>query len=253
MSTAEAIELSIVVPVYNGQDTIETVVGEWSKVFDSLGTPYEFRVYDDGSKDRTGALLDELTKKYPRLIVTHKSNEGHGPTILRGYRESTGDWVFQMDSDDELGPEAFPDLWAHRAQFDFLIATRKARHSPLARRILTKGSRVVTRILFGAGVKDVNSPYRLMSRQFLRSELPLIPPDTFAPNVILSGLAARNRWRIYNTEQEHKGARTVSGSLVRWKMWKTAARVLMQTLRIAFRTKTNETPRELNVTRHVYR
>jgi dolichol-phosphate mannosyltransferase len=253
MSIPKSVELSIVVPVYNGQDTIEKVVREWSAVFGALGTNYEFRIYDDGSKDQTGAMLDKLAVEFPRLVVTHKPNEGHGPTILRGYRESIGNWVFQMDSDDELGPDAFPDLWSRRADHDFLIATRKARSSPLARRILTKGSRLVTKLLFGSGIRDVNSPYRLMSREFLEHELPVIPADTFAPNVILSGLAARNHWRIYNGEQEHKGARTVSASLVRWKMWKTAARVLIQTLGVAFRKRKNVAGHSLNATPHVYR
>ena len=253
MSIPQAVELSIVVPVYNGQDTIEKVVREWSAVFGSLGMSYEFRIYDDGSKDQTGAMLDKLAAEFPRLVVTHKPNEGHGPTILRGYRESIGDWVFQMDSDDELGPEAFPDLWSSRADHDFLIATRKARSSPLARRILTKGSRLVTKLLFGGGVNDVNSPYRLMSREFLHHELLGIPADTFAPNVILSGLAARDRWRIYNGEQQHKGARTVSASLVRWKMWKTAARVLVQTLGAALRKRKTIADHRLDATPHGYR
>ena len=59
------------------------------------------------------------------LIVHDKLNSGHGPTILQAYREnSDADWIFQTDSDDEIGPEQFEDLWRSRDNYDFLIGRR---------------------------------------------------------------------------------------------------------------------------------
>lgn len=228
--------LTLVMPVYNGQDTIQRVVKAWSAELERLRIDYEFRVYDDGSKDQTPAMLDQLAQEHPRLIVTHQANSGHGPTILRGYHQALGTWVFQTDSDDELKPDGFQALWEKRDSFDFLVSRRHHRQSSPARRLLTLGSQWAVRCLFARGVIDVNSPYRLMRRSLLQQAIENVPGDTFAPNVILSGIAGRQRWRIHNDQVDHQGARTVSGSLMRWKLWKTAMRAFMQTLQAAMRS-----------------
>jgi glycosyltransferase involved in cell wall biosynthesis len=84
-------------PVYNEGGGIATVNATWQTVLSGLHIPYEVRVYDDGSTDDTGAVLDGLAERYPEMRVTHQSNRGHGPTVLRGYRDATGVWVFQVD------------------------------------------------------------------------------------------------------------------------------------------------------------
>jgi hypothetical protein len=89
-------------------------------------------------------------------------------------------------------------------------------------------------MLFGKGVLDVNTPYRLMRRERLAQLIAPLPDDLFAPNVILSGLAVRNHLRIYQTEVPHQGRRTGTASLagVR-KLIKPATKSLKQTMAIA--------------------
>jgi glycosyltransferase involved in cell wall biosynthesis len=228
--------LTVVMPVYNEEDAVAGVVRAWAAELDRLGIDYELRVYDDGSRDRTPDVLETLQRELPRLLVTRHHNRGHGPTILRGYREARGDWVFQTDSDGEMEPGSFERLWRERDDYDFLLGTRAGRRSAPARWLVTRVSRLAVRTLFGRGVSDVNTPYRLMRRERLTPLLASLPDDLFAPNVVLSGLAVRHRLRIWETPVPHQGRRSGSGSLTSLrKVLQPAARSLRQTIAVARR------------------
>ena len=190
------LELSVVMPVYNEAGAVGGVVRSWVTELDRLQIRYEFLLYDDGSRDETATVLRQLALTSPPLVVKSHLNMGHGPTIMAGYRDATGEWVFQVDSDDEMSPDSFERLWSRRADFDLLLGCRKDRQSPLARRIISAGSRAVVGAVFGRGIRDVNTPYRLIRRSALTVLLPRIPSRAFAPNVIMAGLAVRERLRI---------------------------------------------------------
>ena len=229
--------LSIVMPVYNEGAVIAEVVTSWIQELERLGIDYEFLAYDDGSRDETGRILERLAGQQRGLMVTRKANSGHGPTILRGYREACGEWIFQVDSDDEMGPEHFAGLWTQRDDYDLLIGRRQHRDSPLARRLLTALSRVTVWTLFGHAVTDVNAPYRLIRQSSLVAILSMIPDDSFAPNVIISGLAARGGLRVHEGWVPHRGRRTGTASIVKWRLWKAAARAFGQTVCAALRAR----------------
>jgi len=230
-------ELSIVMPVYNEGAVIAEVVASWLHELERLGIDCEFLVYDDGSRDETRRILERLEEGRPGLVVTSQANSGHGPTILRGYHEARGEWVFQVDSDDEMGAEHFAGLWEQREGYDLLVGRRHHRDSPLARRLITTLSRVTVWALFGRAVTDVNAPYRLMRRSCLAVLLSAIPAETFAPNVIISGLAARQGLRVLEVSVPHSGRRTGTVSIVKWRLWKSAVRAFGQTLAVALRAR----------------
>jgi len=225
--------LSVVVPVFNEAGAIRQVVSAWDDELARLGVPYEIRVYDDGSRDETGALLAELARDRPSVLALGHANRGHGPTILRGYHEARGAWIFQVDGDDEMPASAFPELWARREQADLVLGYRVGRSQSLARRIVSGVSRATVRLLFGRGVRDVNVPYRLYRRSALQALLPLIPADTFAPNVALAGLAIRRGLRVLEMPVQHRQRAVGSSSLGSWGLWRSAARALGQTVHIA--------------------
>jgi dolichol-phosphate mannosyltransferase len=225
--------LSVVMPVYNEQHAIEAVIAEWTGVLDAMGVDYELRVYDDGSRDQTSAILQRIAARNPRVIASSHANRGHGPTIMRGYAEARGEWVVQTDSDGEMAAAALEKLWRSRAHYDFLLGSRDGRHSPRHRRILTGGSRLVTAALFGRGVRDVNSPFRLMRGTWLRKQLRRIPADAAVPNIILSGLAGRTGARILELPVPHTGRRTGATSLNLRRIAKLSARAVLDALRVA--------------------
>ena len=225
-------ELVVVMPVYNEAECIAEVLQFWKAMLSRLVLRYQIIVLNDGSKDRTA---DELAKFSgdENVTVINKPNSGHGPTILQGYclAVERADWVFQCDSDDEMKPQHFPGLWENRDQYDALFGYRAGRAQNLGRRLISVVSRLTVRLLFGTGVRDVNTPYRLMRATLLKAIIGQIPPDTFAPNVIISGALAKAKARIYNQPVPHEGRRTGSVSIVKWKLWTAAFKSFRQTLR----------------------
>ena len=225
-------ELAVVMPVYNEEGSIAHVLATWRDTLGALGVNYEVLVFNDGSRDGTAAVLAEVAT-HERIRVVNKPNAGHGPTILMGYAEAVkrAAWVFQCDSDDEMLAEDFHRLWERRADFDALFGIRAGRQSALDRRIVSWVSRQAVRVLFGSGVRDVNVPYRLMRAELLAKIVAQIPADTFAPNVIIAGAFSRARVRLANIPVPHHPRRAGTVSIDNWKLWKCAARSLVQTLR----------------------
>jgi dolichol-phosphate mannosyltransferase len=188
--------LAVVMPVYNEAAVIEDVVEAWLSELERLGIRSELHVYNDGSTDGTLKRLRGLPAR-PGLVIHDKPNSGHGATVLQAYREQdTPEWIFQVDSDGEIGPEFFEALWRNREGCDLLIGRRVGRAAPLPRRIMTLVARVLVRACYGRGLTDVNSPYRLMRNAAFRPLFAAVPGEVFAPNVLLAGLAARHHLRI---------------------------------------------------------
>ncbi|MBR4189298.1 MAG: glycosyltransferase [Kiritimatiellae bacterium] len=226
--------LCVVMPVYNEQDAIGPVLEKWAVALDALDLDWEIRAYNDGSRDNTLAIMEAVADRIPRISVHDKPNGGHGPTILQGYREAAADgfdWVFQIDSDDEMGPGHFPELWNRRGGADFLVGRRSGRSQGWARKTVSGISRLSVRAIYGGGgIWDVNTPYRLMRVETFRGFFDAIPSDTFAPNVILSGLAARHGLRCLELPVPQHDRTTGEVSIKKWKLAKAAAKSFRQTL-----------------------
>ena len=129
-------ELTVVVPVYNEEAAIAAVLGSWIAELERLGIDHRLAVYDDGSVDGTPGILAGLAERNPRLSIVRQANRGHGPTILRGYREARSPWVFQVDSDGEMSAAHFAPFWHERERYDFLVGDRQDRESALVRRMV---------------------------------------------------------------------------------------------------------------------
>ena len=153
------LDLAVVIPVYNEEKNINECIDSWIKVLSGLGANYALIILNDGSWDETERVLSELSYQQSIHII-HKKNEGHGPTILRGYVEAveTADWVLQVDSDNEIPADAFPSLWASRHGQDAVIGYRSGREQSFIRSIISKTARATVRILYDCRIQDVNIP-----------------------------------------------------------------------------------------------
>ena len=230
--------LAVVMPVYNEEGAVGAVLDKWAAALDALGIDYRIRAYNDGSKDGSLAVMRTASARHARIDVRDKPNGGHGHTILLGYREAAADgfdWIFQIDSDDEMAPDDFGALWSRRCDFDFLVGTRAGRVQTLSRRIVSLASRMAVRLFYGRGVWDVNTPYRLMRTSAFRDFYAAIPERTFAPNVIISGLAARHRLRLFETRVPQRDRTTGEASIKKWKLLKASVRSFCQTVAFSFR------------------
>ncbi|HBO26616.1 MULTISPECIES: glycosyltransferase family 2 protein [Culturomica] len=194
-------KLYIVMPAYNEEANIRTVVEQWHPVVEQIGEDSRVVIVDDGSKDATYRVLEELRATYPQLIGLTKKNSGHGSTCLYAYRyaiEQGADYVFQTDSDGQTDPAEFTSFWEQRADYDFLIGARKERQDGFSRVVVTKVLKLVVMFIFGRVIEDANTPFRLMRASKLALLLKEIPQDFFLANVLVSVLAVsenmKTRW-----------------------------------------------------------
>lgn len=231
MATRRA-ELAVIMPVYNEEGSIENVVRDWIHALEGLGIEFEIHAYNDGSRDRTSKLLGELASQDARVCVHNRENSGHGPTILTGYLENLDkEWLFQVDSDDEMKPASFGDLWRNREGFDFSIGERVRIGQPWPRRIVSAVSRATVRVCYGGTIYDVNSPFRLMRTSAFGRVFRAIPRETFAPNVVVAGAVSILGLRARRISVEQAPRRTGEVSIRKWKLAKAAMRSFVQTVR----------------------
>jgi dolichol-phosphate mannosyltransferase len=236
-------ELALVMPVYNEEACIFGVIQSWEDELTRQGINFQMIVLNDGSQDGTEAILEKFRDHRPVDII-HKKNSGHGPTILEGYRKAVclAQWVFQTDSDDEMKPGHFIELWSRRKDFDALIGIRQDRRQPILRRLTTMGSRLAVYLFFGKAVTDVNIPYRLIRASCLEPIIQQIPSNTFSPNILISGALSRSSLRIYNHLIPCEDRKTGSPSLMRWKLVKAILISFLESLRFRLTLKRRVPP-----------
>lgn len=191
--------LYIVIPAYNEEATILSVINQWYPIVEKVGGDSRLVIVNDGSKDSTLSLVQQAAIIRPRLVPLDKENGGHGAAVLFGYQyalEHGADYVFQTDSDGQTLPEEFQAFWEQRQDYDLIIGHRKGRQDGLSRVIVTKTLKAVIAACFGVSVRDANTPYRLMSAQTLRENIQLIPEGFNLSNVILTVVYTKKKMRI---------------------------------------------------------
>jgi dolichol-phosphate mannosyltransferase len=226
------LELSVVVPVYNEAERVVRVVRSWMGMLASENVEFRMVVLNDGSTDDTSSQLATFKDDYG-VEVIERRHRGRGPTVLAGYKRAVelADWVFQCDSNGEIKPDHFPMLWRSRRKFDALFGVRSERSQGVSRRIVNGCCDLTVRLLYGRGVRDANTPYRLIRTSLLRQILNQIPPNTFAPNAIISGAIIKAGARIMNHPVYCAPREKARSSLARWKLLKSSVLAFWQTLR----------------------
>lgn len=235
-------DLAVVIPVYNEEACITRVVNSWRALLAQMGVRHRILVLDDGSRDGTAAQLESF-KSDPAVEIIHHTNIGHGPTILRGYRRAAelADWVFQCDSDEEIRADHFPEFWRRRGGLVAVLAIRQRQTRTVSRAAISATARWFVAILFGKGVRDVNVPYRLMRAGPLGKMAEGIPPDTFAPNIMISGWLAKSRLPVLELPVSCEGRQSGMTSLAKLRLWKFAVKSLIQILIFRFRRSPEQT------------
>ncbi len=193
--------LYIVIPAYNEEANIRSVVSDWYPVVCLHSGEGRSRlvVIDDGSRDSTVDILREMAAERPLMEVISKPNSGHGPTVRFGYRyalDHGADYIFQTDSDGQTLPSEFGPFWVAREDYDMVIGWRSARKDGIGRVFVSGTLRLVIRLIFGVKTRDANTPYRLIRRDALAQALERIPEDFFLANVLLTVILAKRRFRI---------------------------------------------------------
>lgn len=192
-------KLYIVIPAYNEEETIGTVINDWYPIVEKIGNGSRLVIIDDGSKDSTYSLMKKSAESRPSFEPITKPNGGHGATVLYGYNyaiEQGADYIFQTDSDGQTLPTEFLKFWKVRKDYAMVIGHRKSRQDGFSRKFVTKTLKYVLWICFRVSITDANTPFRLMQANVLKENIKLIPKDYNLSNVIVSVIYAKKKLSV---------------------------------------------------------
>ena len=165
--------LSMFVPFHDELEALPRVVERALDVFGGRPDGFELILVDDGSRDGSGELADELAARHPAVrVVRHEHNLGYGAALGTGFRACTGDVVCYSDADLPVRLEDFADALPLLADADLVTGYPRGWNKTPRRRAYTAVYRRLVRLLLGLQVRDVNFSFKLIRRELLeRNEL----------------------------------------------------------------------------------
>lgn len=238
--------LTVICPAYNEEGAIAQAVEDVRRHVFPVVPGAELIVVNDGSRDRTGQILDDIAANDPRVRVIHKVNGGHGPALRTGLDAARGAFVMLIDSDRQMPLDGFSQHWRDAQPRHALFALRHNRDDPAVRLVLTRWVRRVACMLFGVRTPhtpDLNVPYKIVRRDLWEAARPMIPPETLAPSLFLAILAHAGGWRVQQVPVTHKPRTTGVVSIRRWRLFKFCARGLAQLIVLRVRAWRHGVPR----------
>jgi dolichyl-phosphate beta-glucosyltransferase len=194
--------LSIVIPAYNEEVRIVPTIGAIASHVSSLGFAWELIIADDGSKDQTVALVEELGLVNLRVLRA-VANGGIGSALRRGMVAARGHYVLFDDADNSTPIEELEKLLGKLdgEEYDVVVGSRaadgaeEAHRSPL-RRILSGGLRWTVRHIFRIGVRDTQCGFKLFTRDAAQRLYSAQTIDGFSFDLEILYLAAKLGYRI---------------------------------------------------------
>lgn len=162
--------LSIFFPAYNDGGTIASMVVNALLTARTLTPDHEVIVINDGSRDRTPHILDELARIYPEVkVVHHQRNRGYGGALRSGFEHASKDLVFYTDGDAQYDPSEMQVLWQRMsADVDLVNGYKISRSDPAHRIFIGRFYHHTVKRLFGLKIRDVDCDFRMMRRSIFQ-------------------------------------------------------------------------------------
>jgi glycosyltransferase involved in cell wall biosynthesis len=164
--------LSFFFPAHNEQENIEGLVREALDTLPTIAETFEIIAVDDGSRDRTRVLADDLTAAHPGVVraVHHLTNLGYGAALRSGFAAARYELIAFIDGDRQFRVEDVGRLTERLAAADrpdIVVGYRIRRADPLVRTFYARAYRLANRLFFGLTVRDVDCACKLFRREAL--------------------------------------------------------------------------------------
>ena len=161
--------ISAVFPCYNDEPTIEGLVDTVHRALSPLVDAIEVIVVNDGSRDGSRELLDDMASTRPWLVVVHhERNRGYGGALMTGFTTARYDWIFYTDGDAQYDPAQAADLVAAATpDIDLVQGYKVGRGDRLHRKVIGRIYHHVVRVLFGLRIRDTDCDFRLFRRSLI--------------------------------------------------------------------------------------
>ena len=164
-------QISIVVPLFNEEESLPHLI-DWIKKVLVGKYSFEVLLIDDGSKDRSWAIIEELVRKDDFVRgIKFQRNYGKSAALQKGIESCVGDVVVTMDADLQDSPEEIPELYDMiiNQDFDLVSGWKKTRHDPLSKTIPTKLYNWAARRITGIYLHDFNCGLKAYKRTVIKS------------------------------------------------------------------------------------
>ncbi len=162
--------LSLVLPAHNEEANIRIVVEDALRVLPQYTDTFEIIPVNDGSRDATGDILQQLAAEDDRVRpVSYPANKGYGGALVSGFDATRYDYVMFMDADRQFDVADIGRLAPFVGRYDIVAGFRMERSDPLIRRINAEVFNVAVRILFGVHLRDLDCAFKIFRGDQLRS------------------------------------------------------------------------------------
>ena len=208
--------LSIVVPCYNEEESIQIYFNEMEKIRAEMEIDFEYLFINDGSSDKTLPIIRELAEQNPEKVryISFSRNFGKEAALYAGLEHSTGNYVTVMDVDLQDPPNLLPKMYEllKTAEYD-CIGTRRVNRDgePKIRSLFAKAFYKIINHISDTEIVDGARDYRLMTRQMVDAILQVNEYNRFSKG-IFSWVGFHTYYLEYNNIERETGKTT-------WSFW----------------------------------
>ncbi len=214
-------KLSIIIPVYNEEKTLEKIIEKVQRV--RLGKiKKELIIIDDRSNDNSLSIIKKLEKKYQNIKrIEHKKNMGKGAAIRTGLKNISGEIVTIQDSDLEYNPEDFKKMikliltGKTKVVYGSRLIGKSRGFSVLSHYYGNKFLSLITQILYGAKITDMETCYKMMTRE-VADKLELIS-NKFDIEPEITAKIIKNGYKVIEIPITYNGRSFKEGKKINWK------------------------------------
>lgn len=195
--------VSIVIPCYNEEHAIASVLDQVREVMAASGLVYEVLVVDDGSKDSTAERVD--TSRF--RLVRHAVNRGYGAALKTGVHHARYPLICITDADGTYPNERIPELVAEMSELDMVVGSRTGENVriPITRRPAKWAITQLANYLSGNRIPDLNSGLRVIRRDIWQRFEPYFPDGfSLTTTVTLATLTSGCRVKFVPIDYHHR-------------------------------------------------
>src|SRR6476646_3981086 len=177
-------EISVVIPVYNEEAGLAKLFSRLYPALDALGFSYEVLFVNDGSRDRSAAILADQFRLRPDVtrVVLFNGNYGQHMAILAGFEATRGDIVITLDADLQNPPEEIGNLVAKiREGYDYVGSIRRKRQDSAWRTYASRAMNVLREKITGISMTDQGNMLRAYGRNVVDLINQCKEVNTFVP------------------------------------------------------------------------
>ncbi len=160
------ISITVFFPCFNEQENVERVTKKAVEVLQGIKADYEIILVDDGSKDNTPVIVDNLSQVNKRIrAIHHETNKGYGAALQTGFRSAVKEYVFYTDGDGQFDIEELPPLLPLMSDCDIVSCYRKNRQDSLVRKMNAFCWTTLVNLLFKMRIRDIDCAFKLFKRE----------------------------------------------------------------------------------------